>query len=104
MFWGYKCQTEKNAKFDELQILAASWIRQMAKVFMWTVCSFIYCLVLTILCTVWVSNRTNEFVKCALQVTPYILVNYGIPMVSTWLIAYSVEKKLQPKLDGLFCF
>lgn len=90
---------EKNAKFDELvNTLPASWIRQMAKVFMWTVCSFIYCLVLTILCTVWVSNWTNEFVKCALQVTPYILVNYGISMVSTWLIAYSVEKKLQPKL------
>jgi len=81
-----------------LDTLPSTWIRQMAKVFTWSVCSFVYCLVLAIFCTVWVDNGLNELGKYALQVAPYIFVNFYMPMVSTWLIAYSVEKTFNPKL------
>lgn len=90
---------DKDAKFEEvLDTLPSTWIRQMAKVFTWSVCSFVYCLVLAIFCTVWVDNGLNELGKYALQVAPYIFVNFYMPMVSTWLIAYSVEKTFNPKL------
>jgi len=35
---------DKDAKFEEvLDTLPSTWIRQMAKVFTWSVCSFVYC-------------------------------------------------------------
>jgi len=90
---------EKNEKFDELiNTLPAFWMRQVSKVFAWSLCSFIYCIMLIMLCTVWISNGTNELLKYGLQVTPYICVNFGIPMISTWIIAYSIEKMFKPAI------
>ncbi|ADU75854.1 hypothetical protein [Acetivibrio thermocellus] len=90
---------EKDAKFEEvLNTLPAAWTRQITKVFTWSVWSFVYCLILAVFCTVWVDNGLNELGKYALQVVPYIFVNFYMPMVSTWLIAYSVEKTFNPKI------
>ncbi len=90
---------DKDAKFEEvLNTLPAAWTRLMAKVFTWAVCSFAYCLILAIFCTVWVDNGLKELGKYALQVVPYIFVNFYMPMISTWLIAYSVEKTFNPKI------
>lgn len=88
---------EKNEKFDELiNTLPAFWIRQISKVFAWSFCSFVYCIILIMLCTGWIANGGNELWKYALQVIPYICVNFGIPMISTWIIAYSIEKIFKP--------
>ncbi|RXE58505.1 ABC-2 family transporter permease [Acetivibrio mesophilus] len=90
---------DKDAKFEEvLNTLPAAWTRLMAKVFTWAVCSFAYCLILAIFCTVWVDNGLKELGKYGLQVVPYIFVNFYMPMISTWLIAYSVEKTFNPKI------
>jgi len=65
---------DKDAKFEEvLNTLPAAWTRRMAKVFTWVVCSFVYCLILAIFCTVWVDNGLNELGKYTLQVAGFKL-------------------------------
>jgi len=94
---------EKDCKFDELiNTLPGFWIRHMAKIFTWSLCAFVYCSILVILCVIWCTNRTNGIGKYICQITPYIFVNFGIPMVSVWIIAYSVEKIFKPKIGWPF--
>lgn len=88
---------EKSVKLDELMnTLPAFWRRHTAKLLAWSIITAVYCLLLAVLCISLSAGVLNNISKYGPQFLIYISVNFGIPMISTWLIAYSVEKTLKP--------
>ncbi|PQQ66900.1 hypothetical protein [Acetivibrio saccincola] len=88
---------ERVVKFEELMnTLPSFWIRLITKFFSWSLFSLVYCLILAVLCTIWSVKDVSQLDKYVWQILAYILVNYWLPMMSMWVIAYSIEKAIRP--------
>lgn len=90
---------DKIAKFEELiDTLPAFWIRQISKLCAWIICILVYCIVLTTICVILNLKFYDGFYIHGIQLLGYIFANFGIPMISTWTIAYAIEKTMRPMI------
>jgi len=90
---------EKVVKLDEvMDSLPAFWIRMSAKPVAWIIYTLILCAAFSLASLLFIVKDDMGMDKYWLQMTGFIFMNFGFPMVSFWLLGYSIDRGLNASI------
>lgn len=90
---------EKQVHFDEvMDTLPALLSRHLAKFAAWLLYVSILCSLFCTFVLIWVVKDGTGLERYGLSMIGYIFMNFGIPMLTFWLLGYTVSRLLNPRI------
>ncbi|MEN8906559.1 MAG: hypothetical protein ABF289_11430 [Clostridiales bacterium] len=91
---------EKRCNFEELSnVLPGFWRRHFAKIFSWSLISLIYSITVTIVLIYFFKKDNTGLEIFSLEIFLFNLLQLFIPMISFWIIGYSIEKMFKKTIS-----